>query len=100
MPRALALMTSPTRRRPPIPPDQNCDYEVGYRKPPRQTSSPKVPIASNSATERTTESRKSSTVMGDSTPFQGGALIRGFIAQQFSSSRSAVAPGRRSSRLP
>ena len=37
MPRALALMTSPTRRRPPIPPDQNCDYELGYRKPPRQT---------------------------------------------------------------
>src|SRR5204862_2500283 len=38
MPRAAAaLMTSPARRRPPMPPDQKRDYEVGYRKPPRQT---------------------------------------------------------------
>src|SRR5947208_15836073 len=38
MPRAAAAsMTSPARRRPPMPPDNKRDYEVGYRKPPRHT---------------------------------------------------------------
>src|SRR5271167_2925384 len=38
MPRAgAALMTSPARRRPPMPPDEERDHEVGYRKPPRHT---------------------------------------------------------------
>src|SRR5246127_3410131 len=32
-----ALMTSPTRRRQPMPPDNNRDDEVGYGKPPRRT---------------------------------------------------------------
>src|SRR6266850_6711987 len=32
-----ALMTSPTRRRQPMPPDDERDYEVGYGKPPRHT---------------------------------------------------------------
>src|SRR5437762_14384566 len=30
-------MTSPARRRPPMPPDEEGDHEVGYRKPPRHT---------------------------------------------------------------
>src|ERR1700731_1585801 len=30
-------MTSPTRRRPQMPPDNERDYEVGYGKPPRHT---------------------------------------------------------------
>src|ERR1700737_5610604 len=34
---AAALMTSPTRRRQPMPPDDERDYEVGYGKPPRHT---------------------------------------------------------------
>src|SRR4029077_8624061 len=34
---AVALMTSPTRRRPQMPPDDERDYEVGYGKPPRHT---------------------------------------------------------------
>src|SRR3984893_9200519 len=34
---AAALMTSPTRRRPPMPSDGERDYEVGYAKPPRHT---------------------------------------------------------------
>src|ERR1700739_3472167 len=34
---AAALMTSPTRRRPQMPPDDERDYEVGYGKPPRHT---------------------------------------------------------------
>src|SRR6202030_3462192 len=34
---AAALMTSPTRRRQPMPPDNEADYEVGYGKPPRHT---------------------------------------------------------------
>src|SRR5215472_13697855 len=33
-PAAAALMTSPVRRRPPMPPDEERDYEVGYSKPP------------------------------------------------------------------
>src|SRR5258705_13596849 len=38
MPRAVAaLMTSPARRRPPMPPDKKGDYAVGYGKPPRHT---------------------------------------------------------------
>src|SRR5260370_27753852 len=38
MPRAAAaLMTSPARRRPPMPPDKKGDYAVGYGKPPRHT---------------------------------------------------------------
>src|SRR6267378_69803 len=38
MPRAAAAsMTSPARRRPPMPPDNKRDYEVGYGKPPRHT---------------------------------------------------------------
>src|SRR5712671_2990614 len=32
-----ALMTSPTRRRTQMPPDDERDYEVGYGKPPRHT---------------------------------------------------------------
>src|SRR5438132_2605220 len=32
-----ALMTSPTRRRQPMPADDERDYEVGYGKPPRHT---------------------------------------------------------------
>src|SRR5580693_6342401 len=32
-----ALVTSPTRRRQPMPPDNNRDDEVGYGKPPRRT---------------------------------------------------------------
>src|SRR5712691_1840724 len=32
-----ALMTSPTRRRQPMPPDDERDYEVGYGRPPRHT---------------------------------------------------------------
>src|SRR5439155_1781990 len=34
---AAALMTSPARRRQPMPPDDERDYEVGYGKPPRHT---------------------------------------------------------------
>ena len=34
---AATLMTSPARRRPPMPPDDERDYEVGYGKPPRHT---------------------------------------------------------------
>src|SRR6201984_2000907 len=34
---APALMTSTTRRRPQMPPDDERDYEVGYGKPPRHT---------------------------------------------------------------
>src|SRR5436309_15269561 len=34
---AAALMTSPTRRRQPMPRDDARDYEVGYGKPPRHT---------------------------------------------------------------
>src|ERR1700730_6577087 len=34
---AAALMNSPTRRRQPMPPDDERDYEVGYGKPPRHT---------------------------------------------------------------
>src|SRR5207248_10473478 len=30
-------MTSPARRRPPMPPDEEGGHEVGYRKPPRHT---------------------------------------------------------------
>src|SRR6266550_4325321 len=30
-------MISPARRRPPMPPDEEGDHEVGYRKPPRHT---------------------------------------------------------------
>src|ERR1700731_4177703 len=30
-------MTSPARRRPPMPPKKKNDYEVGYGKPPRHT---------------------------------------------------------------
>src|ERR1700757_2109686 len=36
-PAAAALMTSPARRRPPMRPDNQRDYEVGYGKPPRHT---------------------------------------------------------------
>src|SRR6266851_4390533 len=34
---AAALMTSRTRRRQPMPPDNERDYEVGYGRPPRHT---------------------------------------------------------------
>src|SRR5712671_3028707 len=34
---AAALMTSLARRRRPMPPDNERDYEVGYGKPPRHT---------------------------------------------------------------
>ncbi len=34
---AAILMTSPMRRRPPMPPDDERDYEVGYGKPPHHT---------------------------------------------------------------
>src|SRR5215468_8099549 len=34
---AVPLMTSPARRRPPMPPDDERDYEVGYGKPPPHT---------------------------------------------------------------
>src|SRR5215471_4089215 len=38
MPRAAAvLMTSPARRRPPMPSDNKRDYEVGFGKPPPHT---------------------------------------------------------------
>src|ERR1700757_2349996 len=38
MPRPAApLMTSSARRRPPMPPDDERDYEVGYGKPPPHT---------------------------------------------------------------
>src|SRR6516164_352900 len=36
-PTAAILMTSPARRRPPMPSDKKRDYEVGYSKPPRHT---------------------------------------------------------------
>src|SRR5438105_1676773 len=38
MPRTVAvLMTSPTKRRPPMPSDDENDYGAGYGKPPRHT---------------------------------------------------------------
>jgi hypothetical protein len=36
-PAAILLMTSPARRRPPMPRDKDDNYEVGYGKPPRET---------------------------------------------------------------
>src|SRR5690349_9462125 len=36
-PAAALLMTSPARRRPAMPRDNEPDYEVGYGKPPRHT---------------------------------------------------------------
>src|SRR6266853_3537389 len=36
-PAAAALMTSPVRWRPPMPPENQRDYEVGYGKPPCHT---------------------------------------------------------------
>jgi hypothetical protein len=31
------LMTSPARRRPPMPPERQRDYEIGYGRPPHHT---------------------------------------------------------------
>src|SRR5438874_12382842 len=36
-PAAVPLMTSPARRRPPMPSEDRREYEVGYGKPPRHT---------------------------------------------------------------